>query len=162
MAEAIVVLTGENVWTRRLTRRSNSHLHWILQVLGAVCSIAGIYVMYRRKKRHFVSTHALLGIISVGGIAVLFLSGLPALFAARLRKTVRPVIGKFIHNFLGILCFAIGMASQCYGYKKRWSAEAPQGMGTVLIATTAMITVFSLIGSLRSLWEQFKSLANCR
>ncbi|XP_008206753.1 uncharacterized protein LOC100680086 [Nasonia vitripennis] len=163
MSEAIVTLTGENVWSRKLTRRSNSHLHWILQVLGAAFSIAGVYVMYAQRRQHFRSVHALAGIASVGAIIGIFFTGLPALFAGRLRKVVRPVIGKFFHNFLGILCFVVGMVSQIHGYKKGWLIrQTSSEVSMVMIVTTAMITVFSLIGSLRSLWEQFKGHFKCR
>lgn len=158
-----MILTGENVWSRKLTRRSNSHLHWILQVLGAAFSVAGVYVMYIRRSNHFRSVHALTGIASVGAIIGIFLTGLPALFAVRLRKLVRPVIGKFFHNFLGIFCFVVGMVSQIYGYKKGWLVrQTSNEVSIVMIVTTIMITVFSLIGSLRSLWEQFKGLFKCR
>ncbi|XP_058800994.1 uncharacterized protein LOC131669842 [Phymastichus coffea] len=160
MSEAIVALTGENLWSRKLSRRFNSHVHWVLQAIGAACSITGVYVLWRGS---FRSIHALVGIASVGAIIGIFITGLPAIFATRLRKVIRPVIGKFIHNFLGILCFVGGMYAQIEGYKKGWlRKKVSNDVIQVMIVTTFMIIVFSLMGSLRSLWEQFKGLFNCR
>lgn len=161
MSQAIISLTSENLWSRKLSRRFNSHVHWILQVIGAACNIAGVYVMWRGGR--FRTTHAILGIVSVGSVIVIFITGIPALFAARLRKVVRPVIGKFIHNFLGLMCFVVGMLAQMYGYNKRWlRSQVSSEVVLLFIVTTAMITCFSVIGSIRSLWEQLKGLFNCR
>lgn len=162
MSEAIVALTGENVWSRKLTRRSNSHLHWMFQLVGAGFSIVGVLVIYVKRSSHFRSYHSLIGGISVGCMSLIVLSGLPALFAAKLRKLVRPVLVKGLHNCLGIAIFVSGIVAQILGYDKFFMRSKTSGeMIDVLIVTTAMIAVFSLIGSLRSLWEQLKGICRC-
>ncbi|XP_076167764.1 transmembrane reductase CYB561D2 isoform X1 [Ptiloglossa arizonensis] len=157
MSEAIVVLAGESILTNFLTRRAKRHIHWILQVLGLVCIIGGVVVMYRVKTFHFRTIHAILGITSLVIMVFLAVCGYPVFVAAKLRKFIRPVILKFGHNFLGIACFVIGMLSQCYGYAYNWLANisAVPNVQLICITVTALITVLSLRGALLSLYRQF-------
>ena len=159
MSEGIILLAEENLWTKFLSRQTNKHVHWILQVGSAVFSITGVTVLYLDRKKHFKSTHSTIGIISVSFIFLILLLGVLAFFSARLRQFVRPVILKFLHNFLGIFCFVMGMVAMIYGLEKRWmkrhsSAEKAEAC----IIFTYIITVFSLVGALRSLFNQAVSL----
>ncbi|XP_076678760.1 transmembrane reductase CYB561D2 [Andrena cerasifolii] len=156
MSEAIVVLAGESILTNFLTRRAKSHVHWVLQVLGLICTVAGVVVMYQVKSVHFRSVHALLGIASVVIMVLLAVCGYPVFIAAKLRNLIRPVIIKFGHNLLGICCFVLGMTSQCYGYKKGWLPNVSKvpNVQCICIILTAVITVLSLRGALASLVRQ--------
>ncbi|KAG7188864.1 hypothetical protein KM043_008470 [Ampulex compressa] len=157
MSEAILILAGENLLADVLTRRTRSHLHWILQVLGAICTIAGVLVMYRAKTLHFRTHHALTGIASVGIMCFLLAFGYPVLAAAKFRKILKPVLVKFTHNFLGIACFALGIACQCLGYRYRWLSYVTgslQDIELVCIVLTVIIGVLSLRGALVSLCGQ--------
>lgn len=40
-----------------------------------------------------------------------FLNGTIALWAPEIRRWIKPVYSKFFHNVIGIIAFAIGMAS---------------------------------------------------
>ncbi|KZC10401.1 hypothetical protein WN55_01830 [Dufourea novaeangliae] len=160
MSEAIVVLAGESVLTNFLSRRAKDHVHWILQVLGVICNIAGVYFMYEVKKVHFRSIHAILGLASLILMIPLTVLGYPVLVAVKLRKLIRPVIVKFGHNLVGTLCFVLGMASQCYGYKMRWIANASDipNVQLLTIIATALITVLSVRGSLPTLCVQLRAI----
>lgn len=155
MSEAIVALAGENIPTRSLNRRSSAHVHWFLQVVGVVCIFAGTVVKYQHREEkygsHFTSTHSVVGIISVAGLVVVCFSGLPALFAVRLRKRIRPVCSKFGHNLLGSVCFLLGMVAQCLGYQKNSIKRQAEGMVVWMTLGTALITVLSLVGAVRQL-----------
>ncbi|KOC66402.1 hypothetical protein WH47_08795 [Habropoda laboriosa] len=141
MSEAILILAGESILTNFLTHRAKKHLHWILQVLGVACTVAGVVLIFCKKSVHFRSTHAILGITSVSLMLFLTLFGYPV-FTLRFRNIVRPVLTKFGHNLLGMLCFTIGIAAQCYGYKKfgSWTSETKN----MCIAVAAIIAALSL------------------
>ncbi|XP_076637723.1 transmembrane reductase CYB561D2 [Colletes latitarsis] len=156
MSEAIVILAGESFLTKFLTRRAKSHVHWILQLVGLICIIVGVAVMYNVKKFHFRTTHAILGISSLAIMIFVTIFGYPVFVAAKLRNYIRPVTIKFGHNFLGIASFVIGMTSQCYGYRYNWLANVSHVPHVQLmsIIVTSLITVFSLRGALVSLYRQ--------
>ena len=159
MSEAIILIAEENVWTNFLSRQTNKHIHWLLQVGGSVLSITGVAIKYDPKVDNFKSTHAITGIISVAFIFLVALLGVFALFAVRLRHMVRPVILKFFHNFLGIFCFVIGMTSMLYGLEKRWMKKnSTNDMTKTCIIFTYAITLFSLFGAIRSLFYQAVSI----
>lgn len=73
MAESILVFSASNSCTVVHSRRTNSHLHWILQLLGASMSMAGFGVEYANKTRHFGSTHSVLGTCNNNWCKLLYL-----------------------------------------------------------------------------------------
>lgn len=156
MSEAIVTLAGENIWTNALSRNVNKHIHWITQALGLISVFTGIGFMFSSKKVHFRSTHGIMGITSLAMFCTLAICGYPVLMVMKIRKFIRPVIVKVIHNILGTACYSIGMATQCYGYKKRWIYKTTrvENVDSVLLVLTVMITVLSLRGALVSLVRQ--------
>lgn len=155
MSEAIVVLAEENLWTNFLSRQVSKHIHWILQVGAAVFIIVGVAVKYDKKESHFHSTHAITGIISVGLIIFVALMGIFAFYSVELRRIIRPVLFKLIHNIFGIGCFVIGMTSLLYGYEKKWmTIKATDEMKLTSVILTYAITVFSLVGAFGSLFNQ--------
>lgn len=165
MSEAIVVFAGDGVLTNFLTHRAKKHLHWVLQILGLILVIAGFVPMYLAKDsypkpHHFKSYHAILGITSLVVMVFLTVTGYPVFVAAKLRQVVRPVVIKFGHNFLGISCFVIGMASQCLGYRMYKSIMNTPSVDVTMICIVACaaITLLSVRKALPSLFQQFVTL----
>lgn len=156
MSEAIMVLAGGNILTSRFSRRVNKHIHWVLQVLGLIFNLIGVGIMYNAKTAHFRSVHGILGLTSLVIMCALAIFGYPVMIAVKLRKFVRPVVIKLVHNFLGIGCFVIGMLAQISGYEKKWVQWAThvEGSDMVLLVLTAVITLLSLRGALFSLASQ--------
>lgn len=156
MSEAIVVLAGENILTSAFSRQANKNIHWVLQVLGLICNLVGIGIMYNAKSAHFLSIHGILGFSSLVIMCALAIFGYPVLIAVKLRKFVRPVVIKLVHNFLGVSCFVLGMLAQCYGYRKRWvySVTQVENVDMALLILTAVIMLLSLRGALFSLASQ--------
>ncbi|XP_043523899.1 transmembrane reductase CYB561D2 [Frieseomelitta varia] len=156
MSEAIVVFADDGVLTNFLTHRAKKHLHWVLQLLGLILVIAGFVPMYLAKhSHHFKSYHAILGITSLVVMVFLTVTGYPVFVAAKLRQVVRPVVIKFGHNFLGISCFVIGMASQCLGYKYTSQMNTPSvNVTTICIIVCVSITLLSVRKALPTLFQQ--------
>ncbi|XP_018360499.1 PREDICTED: probable ascorbate-specific transmembrane electron transporter 1 [Trachymyrmex cornetzi] len=156
MSEATLVLASDNMLTASLSRPVNKHLHWILQTVGLILTLVGVGVMYNAKSVHFLSIHSITGISSLVIICIVTLLGYPVWIAWKLRKFVRPTIIKFLHNFLAIIGFIIGMVSQCYGYKKTWICHEMEikHADDMLLILTILITILSLRGALNSLYRQ--------
>ncbi|CAD6222309.1 GSCOCG00000906001-RA-CDS [Cotesia congregata] len=159
MSEALMVMTEENVWSRRFSRRGIHNIHWNLQLLGGAFSTAGVIVMFKSTENHFKSTHAILGITSIILMCILSFLGITVVYAVKLRSFIPPVISKFIHNFLGIASFLTGMLAQCYSYNKNWFIKnAGNEIRTLCIVFTAVIAFINIIRPLKSLYAQIKSI----
>ncbi|XP_015602581.1 uncharacterized protein LOC107271290 isoform X2 [Cephus cinctus] len=154
MGEGIVVLAGENLWSGFLSRRVNSHIHWVLLLVGSVFSIVGTAYGYHgnalRNRPHFSSTHGLTGIISVGLVIIAAVLGLPALFAGKLRNIIKPIINKFSHNLLGTASFVVGMVSQCYGYNTGFMRRLSPEIREACYYSTIIVTILCLTGVAKS------------
>ncbi|KAL6268033.1 hypothetical protein P5V15_001115 [Pogonomyrmex californicus] len=156
MSEAIVVLASDNILTTFLSRRANKYLHCILQAIGLILNLVGVGMMYNIKPIHFRSIHGITGFTSLMIIIVATIFGYPVWIAWKLRKFVRPIVTKLLHNFLGISGFVIGMISQCYGYKKNWVYQVSniKHVDEILLVLTVLIIILSLRGALSSLYRQ--------
>lgn len=162
MSEGIIWLAGEDLITGLISRRARSHMHWVLQGLGLVCVIAGVVVMFMVKKFHFKSNHAILGISSLVIMMFLAVWGYPVFVAAKLRKLVKPVIIKFAHNLLGIVCFVLGMAAQILGYQMHWlpRVSSVPHLQVVAVVLTAIIIILTVRNALPNLISQLAAIYN--
>lgn len=63
MAEAILVFYAPNSWTYFLSNKTKKHLHWILQLIGAIFIISGnVLISVIRRTPHFATAHAITGL----------------------------------------------------------------------------------------------------
>ena len=84
--------------------------------------------------------------------------GCLANYSQRLTKFGRPVTFKFIHNFLGLLGFVIGIASLCCGYYTNWFVNrTSEESRIVAVVVTILASLWILNGSLVSLYNQIKT-----
>lgn len=163
MAEGIMATYNRNTFTMGMKNRTwKTNAHWILQVIGTGFVLYGtpmeIYHRDIRNKKHFHSTHAVLGLVSFILLVVSFLSGISALFAVEMKKYVKPLFSKAVHNFLSSSCYVIGMVSIIWAYKtKKWVTRSdPGGMRELMLVFSILNTIFTMIGPLKSAWNQFK------
>lgn len=112
MSEAILSLYSENVWSMQCSRKTKKNIHWILQAVGSTIAFAGIITEYifrsLKSKPHFSTTHSTIGLIAAVFTLIGIVNGVSALWAFELRKFVRPVYSKLLHNLHGIVAFVLG------------------------------------------------------
>lgn len=61
MAEALMCYYEKNVLTSSYKRKTKTTIHWILQVLGGTCGIAGCLIKSIQKGFKLSTTHGQLG-----------------------------------------------------------------------------------------------------
>lgn len=116
MCEGIMSLYSHNSWSALHTRRTQTNIHWILQAIGSGMAIAGSVLYYLQRDQHLVTTHAVLGFISLIFTGIGLLNGTSALWARELRRLTKPAYARLVHNVVGLLAFTIGMASLVFGF----------------------------------------------
>jgi len=160
MAEAIIGIYQGNTWSRLHSRRSRHNIHWIMQAVGTTLSISGVLLQWLAYgKHHYENYHAHLGFVSIIFMMIAFLNGTLALWAPEIRRWIKPVYSKFFHNVIGIVAFAVGMASISYGYDLHDFANRSTLQIRHALKWAAYITaVLSLIGAVRSLYGQAKGV----
>ncbi|XP_060520210.1 uncharacterized protein LOC132698255 [Cylas formicarius] len=164
MAIGIILFSEDNAWTIGLPRTKRYTIHGILFALSVIALTAGIFVETASKNKntnptHFKSKHAILGLASWVLSVISLFTGLLAANTGALPRWIKAVLVKFVHNFLGSAAYVIGIASlwkEINGgsYGRRISDHA-------LSATywlVAIITVWSLLAALKSMFNQLKTL----
>ena len=103
-------LYSENSWTFHHSKKTKNTIHWVMQSVGSVLSIAGTLVLFIRRPHHIISAHSVTGWISLALLIIAKFNGFAALWSLEVRKflRMRPVSTRFFHNFVGIATFVIG------------------------------------------------------
>lgn len=78
--------------------------------------------------------------------------GLWTFWAVKLKKLVKPVHVKLVHNFVGLCCFVTGMVSLYYGYDKGFiTRNVPAEIKTFLEATCLATMILVVLGSFKNI-----------
>lgn len=164
MAEGIMAAYNRNTFTMGLKHRAwKLRAHWMLQVVGCGFVLYGIPLeIYHRSlanRSHFRSIHAITGLVSFIFLFLSLLSGMSALFSVELRSYIKPLFSKAVHNFLSSTCYVVGMVSTFYGYyTKRWfTRKDPGGMRDLMLYFCIISTVITMIGPMKTAWNQFRN-----
>ncbi|KAI8121532.1 hypothetical protein CVS40_7390 [Lucilia cuprina] len=156
MAEAIMCHYNHNVLTFNYRRITKTTIHWVLQVLGGGCGIAGVLIKCIQKHFSLHSIHGKLGFAAFILCCISFASGLSALFSTRFKKLLSPLLNKTFHNILGIGTFVVALSAQYYGYETGFfSRKAPSADFIVLMKCLTLISlILSSIGALKALFHK--------
>ncbi|XP_076858703.1 transmembrane reductase CYB561D2 [Brachyhypopomus gauderio] len=137
MTEAILLFSPHSSPFRRAKHQTKARLHWILQWLCTSCAILGFGAIFYNKhlnsKPHFVTWHALIGVItvcvatvqSVGGLAILYPKLAKGWSLAKLKR---------YHAASGLLAYLLGSGSVVLGTCSIWFTASVSGSAWYLVA----------------------------
>lgn len=112
MTEAILMLSKENIFAKRLTHAAKVKFHWYIQILAVSLTVAGFVVVVIAKNQsnrdHFTSWHGKFGLAGVVFSILATLNGCLALYNVDLRKYIKPNLNKLFHIVSGTLAFLFG------------------------------------------------------
>lgn len=163
MAEGIILFSGDNLLTQKLDRSKRSWVHFVLLGISILAVTAGIACeIYRKNDRgsqHFVSNHAITGLASWVLAFVSILLGIFSWNANGLKNLARPVIFKFIHNFIGVACYALGITSLCLGfYIGAFRRLVTEDQLLATVAVVGIIACWSCLSAFKSCYNQLKNM----
>ncbi|KAJ3638343.1 hypothetical protein MTP99_001721 [Tenebrio molitor] len=164
MTEALMLFPPDELWTKQLSRKDKYWIHGCLFTLGTILVSAGSIdtFIFTAEGYHLYTIHGITGLISMILFILSILFGVMATYSRELSKYskhTRPVWFKFIHNFLGLLGYVVGVVSLCYSYYSNWfvfytSAESR----LVALIATILGTLWTMNGSIMSGYDQIKTL----
>ncbi|KAI4495698.1 hypothetical protein M0802_008533 [Mischocyttarus mexicanus] len=154
MLEAIFCVSGEAYVSTKLSRKNRILVHWVLQSLGFVLTLAGVLVIIVMKgnKSHFKSDHGKLGLAAMILFAVIMISGIFADNTKWFYPRIRPIPIKVFHIVFGIIVTIILVAALIDGTYTRWWPHTDLGrdltcasfvIGTAFIMIKPTFTAFS-------------------
>ncbi|XP_050305480.1 uncharacterized protein LOC126742737 isoform X3 [Anthonomus grandis grandis] len=163
MAESLMLFTGDEIWSRQMTRNAKYTIHGIIVALGTVMIICGnaLVFHYIQPGYHLYTAHGITGLVSM----ILLILSLPVGLLIKYHKEtqrylpIRPILYKLSHNLLGILGYAVGIVSLCYGFYTHWFVYYTSYESRILaLVVTILASAWTLNGALVSLWHQVKSI----
>lgn len=160
VTEGILYVTKENILAKRATSRWRVHIHWVVIMLGVGLSIGGFVTIYYSKSgNHYVSTHAITGLVSGIFGCLACINGVPALFSTSLRRIVPPSWNKLFHACAGFVAVVIGAYCMITGYYLRWFTSKTTSAGVqTCFAITVFITFWALLRPLINMFVRTKSI----
>ncbi len=111
-------------------------------------------------KNFLVSIYWIPGLTSLILLIITLLNGICALWAVEMRKIIRPLISKLLHNLFATATFVIGMASiidACFE-KRFMVTNDPGEIRYWMAAFGILIVVLSVIPALKNAKHQIKTL----
>ncbi|XP_060520198.1 uncharacterized protein LOC132698248 [Cylas formicarius] len=164
MAIAVIVFSDYNLWTINIPRTKRYVIHGVLFGFSVAVLTAGIFIETHRKRQqsnstHFKSSHAILGLVSWLLCVISLFTGLLAANTSALPGWIRPVFIKFVHNFFGCAGYVIGIASLWLKIDSNiYFSFISENALSATYWLVVIITVWSLLAALRSMFDQLKTL----
>ncbi|XP_049536865.1 transmembrane reductase CYB561D2-like [Anopheles darlingi] len=163
MTEGIVLFYSGNGWSQKLTHSHKRTVHWLIEVVACFCVVLGISleIYYREtsNKRHFSSAHSIVGLCSLIFLCLTFVNGLMSLYAVELRSRIKPIYSKLSHYLSSTVCYVLGMVAIMLAYEKKiyYRNTIQEGID-MMLAFTILVTILSLIGVVRTVYNQLRML----
>ena len=137
MSEAVLMFSPHLSPIKKLTQRTKSRFHWILQGLCVSCAFLGIVAIYYNKhlngKPHFTSWHGVLGVMTLWLTVLQLLAALPLLYHS-LAKGWSLAKLKQYHAATGMATYLLGSISLVLGLSSAWVTTSVKGYMWYLIA----------------------------
>ncbi|KAH8238045.1 hypothetical protein KR026_000406 [Drosophila bipectinata] len=160
MAEGVMIHYGGNVLTNGYKRKTKTTIHWVLLTLGGGCGAAGALIKMIQKGFLLQSIHGKLGMTAFVLCILAMTSGLSALFSARVKKLITPLLNKTFHNFLGFACFVIALVTQYYGYQTGYFKSRSETDFQILMKCLTLISlVLSSYGPMKALYQKILNIS---
>ncbi|XP_022910472.1 transmembrane reductase CYB561D2-like [Onthophagus taurus] len=150
MVEGIFFVPKENICTSRLSQPTRVLIHWLVLVVATGFIIAGFTVIVvqaaDRGSDHFSTNHGLPGAVATILAYVCCINGIPAVFAGKLRKIIKPNINKLFHALVGIAAVLSGAVATVTGFYTGWFRNrSTPTMQNVCYVVLVIITCWLLL-----------------
>lgn len=143
MTEAILLFSPHSSPVFKLKHQTKSRLHWLLQMCCVCCAVLGFASIAINKnlngKPHITTWHGLIGVVTLGAVAMQSLAALPLLYH-KLAKGRSLAKLKRYHAASGLLVYLLGVTSLLLGMRSGWYTERVGGYAWYL---TTLCPVFA-------------------
>lgn len=163
MAESVMLFTGDDLWTRQLSRTAKYTVHGVIVTVATIIIIVGdaLVFHYLEPGYHLYTAHGITGLVSL----ILILLSVPAGLIIKYHREVSPhlPIGviwfKALHNLLGIAGYLVGIISLGFAFYTNWFVFYTEWQSRLAaLIFTITVAVWTLNGAVVSLYHQFKTL----
>lgn len=161
MSEAILIFSPHGSPIKKLTHRTKSRFHWILQGLCVSCAVLGIVAIYYNKhlhgKPHLTSWHGVLGVMTLWVTILQSLAALPLLYHS-LAKGWSLAKLKQYHAATGMVTYLLGSISLVLGLSSAWFTASVKGNAWYLIAVCPVLCALYIINQITTGYTSKKQL----
>ncbi|XP_071877784.1 transmembrane reductase CYB561D2-like [Bombus fervidus] len=124
ITEAIFSVSGEAYVGWKVSRVNRVTIHWILHATGLALVLVGLIIIVVNKNNnnnpHFVTPHAILGLVSIILAFLTAAFGIVTNNSRWLYPRFRPVLLKIMHAFGGIIVTVLLLATLITGTYTKW------------------------------------------
>ncbi|CAG06898.1 unnamed protein product, partial [Tetraodon nigroviridis] len=161
MTEAILIFSPHGFPIQKLTYRTKSRCHWILQGLCVSCAVLGVAAIYYNKhlngKPHLTSWHGVLGAMTLWVVMLQSLAALPLLYPS-LAKGWSLARLKRYHAATGMLTYLLGSVSLVLGLTSAWFTASVKGYAWYLAALCPALCALYIINQITTGYTSKKTI----
>uniref|UniRef100_A0A182Q4G1 ascorbate ferrireductase (transmembrane) n=1 Tax=Anopheles farauti TaxID=69004 RepID=A0A182Q4G1_9DIPT len=164
MSQAVLTMSGANIFTYRCHHRTKVFLHWLLQaVAGVLITIASVCIFLnkiRLGKPHFQTLHGIFGLVTVCLTLVSIAGGVTTKYAFQLRNYLRPIYSKLAHGIAGTVVYLLGVTTISLGVYSRWFQEDNDAsVRLTLVIAIGTVALFVVVAPIVNTVERIKTAA---
>uniref|UniRef100_A0A2A4K6B6 ascorbate ferrireductase (transmembrane) n=1 Tax=Heliothis virescens TaxID=7102 RepID=A0A2A4K6B6_HELVI len=145
LVEAVLTLNKHNAWSFQLSKDAKRIVHGCLQLIGSLFVLAGTFLGLARVDMVVSSAHGICGVIALAFTMASFISGVVALFSAKVRMMVKSGPVKILHLAVGLFAVSMGLITMVIGFNMDYFAATRGGLSTALMSFTILILLYVMI-----------------
>ncbi|KAI5635124.1 eukaryotic cytochrome b561 domain-containing protein [Phthorimaea operculella] len=145
LVEAILTLHQHNSWSFQLSPDGKRVVHGSLQLIGAVFVIAGTFLGLAQTDMVLSSAHGICGVIALGFAIMSFVSGVVALFSAKVRLMIKSGPVKIFHVAVGLFSVSMGLITIAIGFQMDFFYTDRAALANAMMVFVCLILLYILI-----------------
>lgn len=163
MTEAILCFSNENILTRYFNHKERATIHWILQTVGICLISVGFAAVIASKnskgKPHFVTWHAIIGLVAMIASVLALIGGIIARFSFPIRHIIRPVTVKVLHSLLGTIVYILMIFTILLGIYSNWFKRHSSVTGVVVSNVIILFVIqYVLVQPIQLIYKRFRNI----
>ncbi|XP_026763475.1 uncharacterized protein LOC113521976 [Galleria mellonella] len=158
LVEAVLTLHRHNSWSFQLSPDAKRIVHGCLQLIGSVFVLAGSFLGLAEVNMTIPTAHGICGVIALGFSLLSFVSGVMALFSAKVRLMVKNGPMKMVHMAVGIFAISMGLVTMAMGFHMPYFSARQGGLSTALIVFVVLNLAYILIQPIVNIISTTKSV----
>ncbi|XP_053614952.1 uncharacterized protein LOC128677838 [Plodia interpunctella] len=145
LVEAVLTLHPHNSWSFQLSRDAKRIVHGCLQLIGALFVMTGSFLGLSGSDMTITGAHGICGVIALAFTLLSFISGLLALFSAKVRLFLKARPVKILHIAVGLFAICMGLITMAIGFNKPYFTTNQESLSTGLMVFVVMILLYVVI-----------------
>ncbi|KAL0820472.1 hypothetical protein ABMA28_006339 [Loxostege sticticalis] len=158
LVEAVLTLNKHNSWSVQMSDDGKRIVHGCLQLIGSIFVIAGTFLGLARVDMAVTTAHGICGVIALAFAMVSFVSGIIALFSAKVRLKIKSKPMRIFHIGFGLIALTMGLVTMTMGFNMDYFKTSRESLSVALMIFVPVILVYTICQPIIDIIKMIRNL----